>query len=301
MGLSMTAQTGILLEHCKAAIFIEAKITDFSTVAQSCKDLVKATEALQQQYPDARLYSIVAFGNDAWRKLSNQVDATELKSFTQLGKGNLAAPATQNDLLIHILSLRNDVNFSLAQQALQIFGDAIEVIEETHGFRWVEERDLTGFIDGTENPAGDELRRSIGLVADGIDKDGSYVFTQRWEHQLDKWAKLDQHKQEQVIGRTKPDSVELDDVPPTSHVGRVDLKEDGKGLKIIRQSLPYGTASGKHGLFFIAYCGTLHNIEQQLLSMFGETDGKTDRLLGFTKPVTGSYYFAPSLERLLNL
>lgn len=74
MGLSMTAQTGILLEHCKAAIFIEAKITDFSTVAQSCKDLVKATEALQQQYPDAHLYSIVAFGNDAWRKLSNQVD-----------------------------------------------------------------------------------------------------------------------------------------------------------------------------------------------------------------------------------
>lgn len=196
IGESMTAQTGILLEHCKAAIFIEANIADFSAVAQSCKALIKATEALQQQYPDAHLYSIVAFGNDAWRKLSNQTDATELKPFTQLGKGNLAAPSTQNDLLIHILSLRHDVNFSLAQQALQIFGEAIEVKEETHGFRWVEERDLTGFIDGTENPVGDELRRSIGLVADGIDKDGSYVFAQRWEHQLDKWQKLDQQKQE---------------------------------------------------------------------------------------------------------
>ena len=90
-------------------------------------------------------------------------------------------------------------------------------------------------------------------------------------------------------------------MPETSHVGRTDVKENGKGLKILRQSLPYGTASGTNGLFFIAYCATLHNIEQQLLSMFGELDGKTDRLLGFTKPVTGAYYFAPSLEKLLSL
>lgn len=297
----MTAQTGILFENCKAAIYIEAKIEDYAAIAEACKNVVKMTETLQKQHPDAHLHSVIAFGHNAWRKLSNAADAQELKPFTQLGKGNLAAPATQNDLLIHILSLRHDVNFSLAQLALKAFGSAIQVVEENHGFRWVEDRDLTGFIDGTENPAGDALRRQVGLVASGIDQDGSYVLTQRWEHQLDKWEKLDQHKQEQVIGRTKPDSVELDEVPPTSHVGRVDLKENGKGLKILRQSLPYGTASGKHGLYFISYCGTLHNIEQQLLSMFGEIDGKTDRLLGFTKPVTGSYYFAPSLERLLTL
>lgn len=297
----MTVQTGILFENCKAAIYLEAKIEDYSAIAQACKEFVKATQSLQQKHPDAHIHSVVAFGYDAWRKLSNAADAQELKPFVQLGKGNLAAPATQHDLLIHILSLRHDVNFTLAQLALKIFAQAIRVDEEIHGFRWVEDRDLTGFIDGTENPAGEERRREIGFVADGPDKDGSYVFTQRWEHQLDKWEKLDQHKQEQVIGRTKPDSVELDEVPPTSHVGRVDLKENGKGLKIIRQSLPYGTASGKHGLYFISYCGTLHNIEQQLFSMFGEIDGKTDRLLGFTKPVTGSYYFAPSLERLVNL
>lgn len=297
----MAAQAGILFENCKAAIYIEASIKDYSAIAEACKNVVKMTEKLQQQHPDAHLYSVIAFGHDAWRKLSNQNDAQELKPFVQLGKGNLAAPATQHDLLIHILSLRHDVNFSLAQLVLKAFGAAIHVEEEIHGFRWVENRDLTGFVDGTENPSGDALRREVGLVPAGIDQDGSYVFTQRWEHQLDKWEKLDQNKQEQVIGRTKPDSVELDDVPPTSHVGRVDLKENDKGLKIIRQSLPYGTASGKHGLYFISYCGTLHNIEQQLLSMFGEIDGKTDRLLGFTKPVTGSYYFAPSLERLLSL
>ena len=87
----------------------------------------------------------------------------------------------------------------------------------------------------------------------------------------------------------------------TSHVSRVDLKENGKGLKILRQSLPYGTASGKHGLFFIAYCARLHNIEQQLLSMFGDLDGKRDAMLRFSRAVTGSYYFAPSLTRLLSL
>ena len=89
--------------------------------------------------------------------------------------------------------------------------------------------------------------------------------------------------------------------PVTYHLCSVDLKEDGKGLKIVRQSLPYGTASGTHGLYFCAYCARLHNIEQQLLSMFGDTDGKRDAMLRFTKPVTGGYYFAPSLDRLMAL
>ena len=94
------------------------------------------------------------------------------------------------------------------------------------------------------------------------------------------------------------EEIDGDERPVTSHLSRVDLKEDGKGLKIVRQSLPYGTASGTHGLYFCAYCARLHNIEQQLLSMFGDTDGKRDAMLRFTKPVTGGYYFAPSLERI---
>jgi len=112
------------------------------------------------------------------------------------------------------------------------------------------------------------------------------------------------------IAAGRPDAIVMDvampgldgdERPETSHLTRVDLKENGKGLKIVRQSLPYGTASGPHGLYFIAYCARLHNIEQQLLSMFGETDGKRDDMLRFTRPVTGGYYFAPSLDKLLNL
>jgi len=111
------------------------------------------------------------------------------------------------------------------------------------------------------------------------------------------------HDQEMIIGRTKQANEEIDsDVRPiTSHLSRVDLKAEGKGLKILRQSLPYGTASGVNGLYFIAYCARLHNIEQQLLSMFGETDGKHDAMLRFTRPLTGGYYFAPSVETLLSL
>ncbi len=104
-----------------------------------------------------------------------------------------------------------------------------------------------------------------------------------------------------MICRTKPDSVELENVPAASHVGRVDIKEEGKGLKIVRHSLPYGSVSGDHGLLFIAYCHTLHNFKTMLESMYGVTDGKTDQLLRFTKAVTGAYFFAPSQVMLQEL
>jgi len=212
------------------------------------------------------------------------------------------APATQRDLLIHIQSLRHDVNFTLAQVALAAFGPSVRIEEETHGFRWTEDRDLSGFIDGTENPQG-EQRQQVAIIANGIDAGGSYVFTQRWEHNLAQLQRLPVEKQEQIIGRTKFSNEELegDARPATSHVSRVDLKENGKGLKILRQSLPYGTASGTNGLYFIAYCATLYNIEQQLLSMFGERDGKFDAMLRFTKPVSGAWWFAPSVDALLAL
>ncbi|AVJ18723.1 Dyp-type peroxidase [Serratia sp. JUb9] len=296
-------QSGILLEHCRFAIFMEAMVQgEFADLRQGCKQFCQTLSELQQQFPDAKLGAVVAFGYDVWHDLSNGQGASELKPFTPLGKG--LAPATQRDLLIHIQSLRHDVNFSLAQAALAAFGNTIKVEEETHGFRWVEERDLSGFIDGTENPQG-EQRAEVAVIGedDAQDAGGSYVFVQRYEHNLRQWSRFSTEQQEQIIGRTKQDSEELppEARPNTSHVSRVDLKEDGKGLKILRQSLPYGTASGKHGLFFIAYCARLHNIEQQLLSMFGETDGKHDAMLRFTRAVSGSYYFAPSLTRLLAL
>ncbi len=145
-----------------------------------------------------------------------------------------------------------------------------------------------------------EVNGEVAVIKDGVDAGGSYVFVQRWEHNLKQLNRMSVPDQEMMIGRTKDANEEIDgdERPVTSHLSRVDLKEDGKGLKIVRQSLPYGTASGTHGLYFCAYCARLYNIEQQLLSMFGDTDGKRDAMLRFTKPVTGGYYFAPSLERI---
>ncbi|AWH89637.1 Dyp-type peroxidase [Limnobaculum parvum] len=294
-------QSGILPEHCRFGIFIEAKVgEDLEQIRTGCKTFVNTLTELQQKFPDAALGAVISFGSNLWKTLSDGRGASELKPFTPLGNG--LAPATQRDILIHILSQRHDVNFTLVQAALKAFGKAITVEEETHGFRWTEERDLSGFIDGTENPAG-EARPGVGIIPEGEDAGGSYVMVQRYVHNLDVWNDMPVKAQENAMGRTKVDNEELpsDKRQPTSHLGRVDLKEDGKGLKIIRQSLPYGTASGEHGLFFIAYCAHLHNIEQQLLSMFGERDGKTDQLLRFSKPVTGSYFFAPSLDKLLSL
>ncbi|ADM97132.1 Dyp-type peroxidase [Dickeya dadantii] len=295
-------QSGILLEHRRFAIFMEAMVQgEFDAIRQGCKKFCQALTELQQRFPDAGLGAVIAFGYDVWRELDSDNSAQELKPFTPLGNG--LAPATQRDMLIHIQSLRHDVNFSLAQAVLAAFGNTINIEEETHGFRWVEDRDLSGFVDGTENPQGD-ARRDVAIVPDGqAGEGGSYVFVQRWEHNLRQLNRMSVEQQEQMIGRTKHDNEELssESRPVTSHLSRVDLKEDGKGLKILRQSLPYGTASGKHGLYFTAYCARLYNIEQQLLSMFGDRDGKRDDMLRFTRAVSGSYFFAPSLDRLLSL
>ncbi|WP_086870878.1 Dyp-type peroxidase [Kosakonia pseudosacchari] len=295
-------QSGILPEHCRAAIWIEANVKgDTDALRVASRVFADKLATFQLQFPDAALGATIAFGNKTWRALNGAEGADELKDFPAYGKG--LAPATQRDVLIHILSLRHDVNFSVAQAALAAFGEAIDVKEETHGFRWVEERDLSGFIDGTENPAGDERRREVAIIQDGVDAGGSYVMVQRWEHNLKQLNRMSVGDQEMMIGRTKETNEEIDGDarPETSHLTRVDLKENGKGLKIVRQSLPYGTASGTHGLYFCTYCARLYNIEQQLLSMFGDTDGKRDAMLRFTRPVTGGYYFAPSLDKLLAL
>lgn len=292
-------QSAILPEHCKAAIWLEANIKgDVNALRAACGVFVAKLQAMQARFPQAQLGAVVAFGHDVWRQLSGGVGAKELKDFPGYGHG--MAPATQHDMLIHILSASHAVNFSVALEAMAVFGDFIAVKQETHGFRWVEDRDLSGFIDGTENPAGIENRRDVTIIKDGVDAGGSYVFVQRWEHNLQLLDSIKLSDQEMMIGRTKATSEEIpaDKRPATSHVSRVDLSVDGKGLKIVRQSLPYGMASGIHGLYFCAYCATLFNIEQQLLSMFGETDGKYDAILRFTKPVTGGYYFVPSLDKL---
>jgi len=210
-----------------------------------------------------------------------------------------SAPSTGGDAIVHIISTRPDLNFELAQRLRQLLGDTVKVMEEIHGFRYLDSRDLTGFIDGTENPGGD-LRAAVALI-DDEDPDfagGSYIFTQRYIHDLRKWSQLQVTEQEKIIGRTKPDSVELPDKLPTSHVGRVVIEEDGAELQILRHSFPYGTTT-EAGLFFIAYTKNPDIPHKMLQRMMGTLDdGHHDHLLGYSQAVSGANFFAPSLAVL---
>ena len=251
------------------------------------------------QQTGADLVLSIAFTRSFWSQLDAPVPE-ELIDFPQLGEGDMQAPSTDADVLIHCHSKRHDLHVHLLCKLFENLAEYVSVVDETYGYRYLDARDMTGFIDGTENPHGDQ-RREVAIIPQGEFAGGSYVMLQRFVHNLPAWNRLNISAQEKVIGRTKADSIELDNVPAASHVGRVDIKEEGKGLKIVRHSLPYGSVSGDHGLLFIAYCHTLHNFKAMLESMYAVTDGKYDQLLRFSKAVTGAYFFAPSAQMLKTL
>lgn len=268
-------------------------------VLEKLQALPQKVAELNQQQSGAQLTLSIAFTHAFWSQLDAPMPS-ELMAFPVLGTGSVVAPSSDVDVLIHCHSLRHDLHFYLLRTLMAEVADEVEIVDETYGYRYLDSRDMTDFVDGTENPK-EGQRHEVAIIPEGEFAGGSYVMVQRFVHNLPAWNRLNVSAQEKVVGRTKPDSIELDDVPAASHVGRVDIKEDGKGLKIVRHSLPYGSVSGEHGLLFIAYCNTLHNFKAMLESMYGVTDGKTDQLLRFTTAVTGAYFFAPSEEMLTAL
>ncbi|MGF1714672.1 Dyp-type peroxidase [Photobacterium chitinilyticum] len=295
------AQPAILPEAGPFALYVVMKVVgDKRAVLQQCQSLHQSLTVLNEQQADANLRASVSFGKSFWLSLGKGGPA-EFDGFRALGEGEVTAPATGGDILLHVNSSRHDLNFYVLRQFLQPIAEAVEVLDETYGYKYLDSRDMTDFIDGTENPKTLESRSDVALIKEGDFAGGSFVMVQRFVHNLPAWHRLSVQAQEKVIGRTKPDSIELDDVPENSHVGRVDIKEEGKGLKIVRHSLPYGSVTGEHGLLFIAYCNTQHNFKAMLESMYGETDGKTDTMLRFTNAVTGAYFFAPAAEMLNSL
>ncbi|MBE4593833.1 deferrochelatase [Vibrio navarrensis] len=296
----LLAQSAILPEAGPFALYTLLKVKrNASKVLAELQSLPQKVETLNQSQPGANLTVSIAFSKAFWQQLDVSMPE-ELIDFPLLGEGDIVAPSTEVDVLLHFHSQRHDLHFYLLRTLLTEMADDVTVVDETYAYRYLDARDMTMFIDGTENPK-DEQRAQVALVPDGEFAGGSYVMVQRFEHNLPAWDRLNIVAQEKVIGRTKPDSIELDKVPAASHVGRVDIKEEGKGLKIVRHSLPYGSVSGAHGLLFIAYCHTLHNFKAMLESIYGVSDGKTDQLLRFTKAVTGAYFFAPSLPMLSEL
>ena len=295
----------ILPEPSENAIFMVLRVRDAAGSAQPVAKIVARTPALTARLAAldrrAKLVSAVGIGSDFWDVLSPGRRPAGLRPFAPVSANGRGAPSTGGDLLFHIVSKRHDLNFELALKLRDEFVEMVEVMDEVHGFRYLDGRDLTGFIDGTENPKGKE-RAEVALVGEE-DREfagGSYVVTQRYVHDLKKWSVLSAKDQERTIGRRKRDSQDLSAKakPPTAHISRVTIEEDGKELKIVRHSFPYGTVS-EAGLFFIAYCRTLDIPQRMLERMIGAGgDSLHDHLMDFTRAISGATFFAPSLRML---
>ncbi|MCL1045451.1 peroxidase [Shewanella sp. 10N.286.51.B7] len=257
---------------------------------------------LSDQYADSAFNGFVAIGANYWDTIYGEQRPAQLRPFPAMQEGNRDAPAIEYDLFMHIRCDRYDILHLVANEISQMFEGLVELIEEERGFRFMDSRDLTGFVDGTENPKG-RSRQEVALVADEDNqfKGGSYVHVQKYAHNLSKWNRLPQKKQEDIIGRTKQDDIEYasEDKPLTSHIKRVNLKDaDGKSMEILRQSMPFGSLK-EQGLMFISTCSKPTHFEEMLRSMVhGDGHGNHDHLMQFTKALTGSSFFAPSLDFL---
>lgn len=268
--------------------------------------LPKLFDNYADQFSEANLIGVVAIGEAYWDEFYPQARPILLAPFPTMNSGDRVAPTSCYDIYIEIRSDRADVNHIVSTKVCQMLGDSVELIEQTQAFRFLDGRDLTGFVDGTENPQGLH-RREVALVKaqdDSTFAGGSYLHTQRYQHNLTLWDSLAEREQEDVYGRTKVDNIEYEgaDKALTAHTKRTSLKDDqGKSIEIVRQSMPYGDMKRK-GLFFVSYCQSPKPFELMLKSMIhGDGHGHSDHLLKYTQAETGSAFFAPSLSFLAHV
>ena len=253
------------------------------------------------------LSCVASIGSDAWDRLVSGPRPAALHPFRELSGPRYHAPATPGDLLFHLRASRMDLCFELATQIMDRLAGAGTVVDEVHGFKYFDERDLLGFVDGTESPGGNAGNRAA-LVGDE-DPDftgGSYVIVQKYTHDMAAWNAISVEEQERVVGRTKLSDIELaDDVKPAnSHVALNTITdEDGTERQIVRDNMPFGqVGAGEFGTYFIGYSATPSVTEQMLQNMFvGNPPGTYDRILDFSTAVTGSLFFVPSADFLDDL
>jgi putative iron-dependent peroxidase len=302
------SQSAILPEPGPSALFLVLRVPRRAEDGPAVADVLSRVPALTARVAAldrrAKVASAVSLGSELWEVVSPGRRPAGLHPFVPLAVEGRSAPSTGGDILLHVVSRRGDLNLELAVRFRAALHDTVEVQDEVHGFRYLDSRDLTGFIDGTENPKG-KRRAQVALIGneDPVFAGGSYVFTQRYVHDLRGWAALPEKEQEGIIGRRKRDSKELPErtKPPTAHISRVVIERAGEELEIVRHSFPYGTVS-EAGLFFIAYTRSLDIPEAMLARMMGSAgDGLHDRLMDFSRAVSGATFFAPSLKVLRQL
>jgi putative iron-dependent peroxidase len=286
----------------RAAIFLVVTMNDGSGHAAAVKGLCADLSALVRSVGfrdlDARLNCVMGIGSDAWDRLFGAPRPKELHPFREI-RGQHHAVATPGDLLFHIRSASMDLCFELAAQIMSRLDGAVAVADEVHGFKYFDNRDLLGFVDGTENPVDQEaLDATVIGEEDAAFAGGSYVIVQKYLHDLKGWNAVPVEQQEGFVGRTKLSDIELDDAvkPSFAHNALTVIEENGQELKIVRANMPFGeVGKGEYGTYFCGYARSPSRTERMLENMFvGLPPGNYDRLLDFSRPVTGTLFFVPS-------
>lgn len=276
----------------------EERVRDFLA------DLPGIVRGVSFRVPTDELDCVVGIGSDLWERLYSAPKPAHLHPFAAIEGPHHTAPSTPGDLLVHLRADHLDICFELARQIADRLRGAATIIDEVHGFKFFDERDLLGFVDGTENPEGD---RAVATVTVG-DEDAayagsSYVIVQKYLHNLDTWNALTVEEQEKAIGRSKLEDIEMpDDVKPTnSHVALNTIEaDDGTQRQIVRENMPFGAIGAQEfGTYFIGHAADPGITEEMLRNMFlGKPPGNTDRILDFSTAVTGSLYFVPTEDFL---
>ncbi len=294
----------------RAAIFLVVTVNPGdnprATVRAFCEDFPALVRAVAFRDLEGYLSCVMGFGSSAWDQLFKSARPAGLHPFKEIRSGSRHAVSTVGDILFHIRAARMDLCFELATQFMARLAGAVTPVDEVHGFQYFDDRDLIGFVDGTENPT-EQAATEATLIGDedpGF-AGGSYVIVQKYVHDMAGWNALTTEAQERIIGRTKLSDIELDEsVKPTSaHNALTTLEENGKEIKILRDNMPFGdVARGEFGTYFIGYARSPRPIEQMLENMFvGRPPGNYDRLLDFSRALTGNLFFVPSLDLLESL
>ncbi|TAN11067.1 MAG: Dyp-type peroxidase [Burkholderiaceae bacterium] len=291
-----TTQSGIFSLGTASHAYLEWDIAD----GQNPRDLVSAIASLRAPRLTTGGVNLVAgFRPELWRSVAPDDAPTDLHGFNQeiAGVDDFVMPATQHDAVIWLSGSTYDVVFDATHAIIADLKGFATVADETASWPYRHNRDLTGFVDGTENPSLLDAHDVVGIPQDRPGAGGTVLLLQKWIHDSAAWESLSVHDQEQAMGRTKPDNVELDHKPATSHVARTDQDTFGH---VFRRNMPYGTTT-RHGTMFVGFCAEQRPLAAMLESMAGLTNGIRDALTRYTHPLTGAYYFVPSNESLCGM
>jgi putative iron-dependent peroxidase len=291
-----TPQAGIFALGTSSHAYLEFDLLD----AKKFKEFASTISAIREpRTTTGGVNFVIGFRPELWRNILPDNAPPGVVGFNKEIQGieGFVMPATQHDALVWLSGSSYDVIFDMARTVIHDLASLASLGQETSSWSYRHDRDLTGFIDGTENPTLLDAPMDALLPEEVPGAAGSVLLLQKWKHNVTAWESLPVTQQERIMGRTKPDSIELENKPTDSHVARTDQDEFGH---IFRRNMPYGNVDD-HGTMFVGFSADQKRLSRMLDSMAGMVNGTRDALTRFTEPLTGSYYFVPSVESLRRL